>query len=295
MSIAIHHGAPGSYKTSGAIQNDLIPAILDGRLICTNIRGFDDEQRVRDNLKNVPESFKLIYINTATEEGRFKMATFFHWLPTDAYIFFDEINTIYPTTYRPSDLNKLDYPDGIDKAHDDKRPSNITEAFEMHRHYNWDMCCTTPHIRKVNSIVRASSEGAYRHKNQALVGLKGYYQEILHSADDDGKSVSNQLQMRQRRVKKNVFKLYSSTTTDKTRDTQAGRNIFLSPQVIGFFLFFFGVGVYVFSQESPIHKTVAEIDPVNHQVNIKPPKIIDNTDTLITSPTVGSNRSVNRP
>jgi len=262
MSIAIHHGPPGSYKTSGAIQDNLIPAILDGRTICTNVRGLDDEQTIRDNLKNVPESFKLIHIDTSTSEGRLKLATFFHWLPEDAYLLIDEVNTIYPTTLRPSDLALFDYPGGIDQAKIDKRPSNVTEAFEMHRHYNWDICCTTPHIRKVHAIIRGSAEGAYRHKNQAMVGLKGMYQEILHSADDDGKSKSNHLQMRQRRIKKNVFKLYKSTTTDKTRDTQAGRNIFLSPQVMGFAVIFLGVLVWLTTSKPPSVFTDTETDNI---------------------------------
>ncbi len=40
MSIKIHHGPNGSYKTSGAIQDDAVPALKDGRVIITNVRGF---------------------------------------------------------------------------------------------------------------------------------------------------------------------------------------------------------------------------------------------------------------
>nr|MVD29436.1 zonular occludens toxin [Vibrio cholerae] len=39
MSIFIHHGAPGSYKTSGALWLRLLPAIKSGRHIITNVRG----------------------------------------------------------------------------------------------------------------------------------------------------------------------------------------------------------------------------------------------------------------
>ncbi|HEJ4774917.1 TPA: hypothetical protein SMR50_006419, partial [Pseudomonas aeruginosa] len=44
MAIKIHHGPNGSYKTSGAIQDDLIPAIKKGRVIITNVRGLTRER-----------------------------------------------------------------------------------------------------------------------------------------------------------------------------------------------------------------------------------------------------------
>ena len=44
MSIKIHHGPNGSYKTSGAIQDDAVPALKDGRVIITNVRGFTLER-----------------------------------------------------------------------------------------------------------------------------------------------------------------------------------------------------------------------------------------------------------
>ena len=51
MSIKIHHGFPGSYKTSGAVQDDFIPAALAGRHIVTNVRGLDNEDRIREVLE----------------------------------------------------------------------------------------------------------------------------------------------------------------------------------------------------------------------------------------------------
>ena len=51
MSIKIHHGEPGSYKTSGAMSDDIIPILEKGRLIITNVRGFTRETV----LENFPE------------------------------------------------------------------------------------------------------------------------------------------------------------------------------------------------------------------------------------------------
>ena len=243
MSIQIHHGPPGSYKTSGAIQDTFIPAAKELRTIVTNVRGLDCGQRVSEVLE-LGEETDLIHIDTSTEAGRLKLATWFHWAPKGAFILIDEINTIYPTEWRDSKLSEFDYPGGIDKAMEDQRPATVKEAFEMHRHHNFDFCVTTPHINKVHSIIRQCSEGAYRHKNQATIGLKGIYQEIFHMADDNGKTSGCQISIKQRRVKKHVFKLYSSTSTGKTQDTISGQNVFTNFTVIGFIsLFLLGVGL----------------------------------------------------
>ncbi|WMR32586.1 zonular occludens toxin domain-containing protein, partial [Metapseudomonas otitidis] len=61
MSIKIHHGPNGSYKTSGALQDDAIPALLQGRAIITNIRGFtlDRAYTVFPDLPNTSEIINL--------------------------------------------------------------------------------------------------------------------------------------------------------------------------------------------------------------------------------------------
>ncbi|HHE5722686.1 zonular occludens toxin domain-containing protein, partial [Pseudomonas aeruginosa] len=55
MAIKIHHGPNGSYKTSGAIQDDLIPAIKKGRVIITNVRGLTRE-RIFQVMPETPSS-----------------------------------------------------------------------------------------------------------------------------------------------------------------------------------------------------------------------------------------------
>ncbi|CAA6825051.1 MAG: Unknown protein [uncultured Thiotrichaceae bacterium] len=42
MSIKIHHGPPGTSKTSDVIANDLPKVVDEGRLLITNIHGLDD-------------------------------------------------------------------------------------------------------------------------------------------------------------------------------------------------------------------------------------------------------------
>ncbi|WP_323957294.1 zonular occludens toxin domain-containing protein, partial [Aeromonas caviae] len=154
MSIKIHHGAPGSYKSSGAIHTDVIPAIKAGRYIITNVRGFSVE-RCREVLgKDVPEGFEVLYVETESQEGRDHLARFYHWAPKGAFFLVDEVQRVFPPAWRQSDLDRLDYPGGPDKAKEDGRPETIDVAFDMHRHHNWDFVLTTPNIKKVHQVIR---------------------------------------------------------------------------------------------------------------------------------------------
>jgi len=291
MSIAIHHGPPGSYKTSGAIQDNFIPAAKAGRLVVTNIRGLDSIAQVKKVLPKIPHSFDLVNIDTTTEKGRFIMARWFHWLPKGAYLLIDEINTIYPTDYRDAALKEFDYPEGLDNAKEDDKPYTVKQAFEMHRHYNWDICVTTPHINKVHAIIRQCAEGAYRHKNQAMIGLKGIYLEIFHMADDNGKSASTHLGLRNRRIKKYVFELYSSTTTGEVKDTQAGRNIFLSFPVISFVFLFFCAFLYLFNTGIPSVFKTKEASVVSEQTNI--PVVLPSDKNIVNTNRIVRNDKIN--
>ncbi|MGZ3999618.1 MAG: zonular occludens toxin domain-containing protein [Mucilaginibacter sp.] len=87
MSIKIHHGPPGSYKTSGAVMDDFVPAALAGRVVVTNVRGLNDSALVRKVLTKpssffrrdlkywpckpvtVPDTFDIIWVDTTDKRG----------------------------------------------------------------------------------------------------------------------------------------------------------------------------------------------------------------------------------
>ena len=238
MSIKIHHGPPGSYKTSGAVMDDFIPAARAGRVIVTNIRGLNDPERIRAALGDdtIPESFELHHLPTTEHDdapgNREALARWFHWLPHGALLMLDEAQMIWPKTWKDSDLSRLDYPGGIELALADNRPHNWATAFDMHRHYGWDMVLTTPNIDRLRPDVRQCSEGAYKHKNQAIIGLRGFYLEAFHMADDSGKSASDFLTLRNRRIRPEVWKLYESTATGNFSDTIAGLSILANPRIL---------------------------------------------------------------
>ncbi|MGY3923923.1 zona occludens toxin [Aeromonas jandaei] len=244
MSIKIHHGAPGSYKSSGAIHTDVIPAIKAGRHIITNVRGFTAERCKEVLGKAVPDEFKVTYIDTEAQEGRDHLARFYHWAPKGVFFLVDEVQRIFPPAWRQSDLDRLDYPGGPEVAKADGRPETIDVAFDMHRHHNWDFVFTTPNIKKVHAVIRAASETAIRHTNMKILGFGKRYKTVLHLADNSGASMSDVLQAKPfNKVPNYVFKLYDSTTTGQVTDTIAGSSILRDPKIL-FFLAVIGFCLY---------------------------------------------------
>lgn len=205
MSIKIHHGPPGSYKTAGAVHEDFVRAVLAGRHIITNVRGLEDRDKVfavLDGRKpslfskpwRVPESFKLTYLDTTDSIQMGQVRRFFHWSPDGVFFLLDEIQEIYPPDLTPAKIKELDYPEGLDAATAAGTFETLALAFEKHRHKNWDFVVTTPNISKVHKLVRGSAEAAYRHKNLAVIGaiFKGSYNETFHAPDNNGKAKTDQ-------------------------------------------------------------------------------------------------------
>lgn len=250
MSVKIHHGPPGSYKTSGAVMDDLPPAVREGRPVVTNVRGLSDRERVL-RICNGDPRFDLIHVDTTTSEGLDRLRRWFHWVPKGALLIIDEAQRIWPPDWRDSDLRKLDYPGGVEQAREDGRPETHLVAFDMHRHYNWDLVLTTPDIKKIRPEIRGVAEGAYKHRNRAMFGLKGSYLEAFHSPENNGTSANDQYSVLTRRIKPWVWQLYDSTATGEIRDTAAGRPFWRDPRVVGLGLFLVAILAYVASQPLP--------------------------------------------
>jgi zona occludens toxin len=233
MSIKIHHGPPGTYKTSGAVQDDLLPQLEKGRTIVTNIRGLTRENvfKARPDLS---ETIEIINVDTSTEEGMEKIARWFHWVPIGAFLILDEGQVIFPKEWSAKHLKEFEYPGGREKAKQDGRPFNWMEAWTQHRHYNWDIVITTPSIKYMRDDIRNAAETAFKHANLALIkipGLKGKYKESVHMATENG-SPSSCINVTSKKVKPHVFELYSSTSTGSYQDTTAGVSILTDPRIL---------------------------------------------------------------
>lgn len=256
MSVKIHHGPPGSYKTSGAVMDDFTDAVFSGRVVITNVRGLSDEQRVRDVMakafprRTVPASFELVWIDTDTEEGIFAMQSFWTWADCGAFLLIDEAQSFWPSEMRPSDWAPFALPGGVDSARIQGRPRDYADAWTRHRHFNWDIVLTTPDIKLFHTKIRSVSEAAYLHKNQALIGLKGRFLEGMHLASNNG-SDSDIMTIRQRKIPKWVFQLYQSTSTGVVSDTKAGLPIWKNPKIMGLLLFLVVIVALLVSRGDP--------------------------------------------
>ncbi|WP_437882149.1 zonular occludens toxin domain-containing protein [Pseudomonas sp. LRF_L74] len=243
MAIKIHHGANGAYKTSGAVWDDAVPAAKAGRLIITNIRGMSAE-RFERLFSDLPDSFDLMYINHETQEGMDKIRTWFQWAPRDAFLIFDEAQSLFPKSWTDKFLERFDYPGGLDAANTADRPFNFLDAWTRHRHWNWDVILTTPNIKYVHEQIRQTSEAAYEHRNLALLGnalkfiVQKDYKEAMHSAQENRAPNDGSTIVALRKIDKRVFKLSDSTATVQHLDTMTCKSAFASPRL----LLLFGIG-----------------------------------------------------
>lgn len=232
MSIVIRHGTNGAFKTATAVDAYVIPALKEGRTIVTNVRGLTREKAF-EKWPDLPESLEIINIDSASEKGKERIARWFHWVPLGALLVFDEASTLFPKAWRESDIRKLDYPGGEDQAAQDNRPPNWSTAWEMHRHYNWDVVLTTPNIKGIRDDIRGTTEMAFRHRNLGALSSKfRYIKELQHDAQKNGFSPSDAINLTTRRVSKDVFDLYDTTTTGLHQGSKAGKSLLTNPKIL---------------------------------------------------------------
>lgn len=237
MPIKIHHGPNGSFKTSGAVWDDAVQAMKEGRVIITNVRGMSAE-RCRSLFPDLPDTFDLFNIDTDTEQGLLQARTWFHWVPRGAFLIFDEPQIIFLKSWTDSALKQFDFPGGSDAAGVADRPANFLDAWTRHRHWNWDVVLCTPNIRYMRDDIRLTSEMAYLHTNLAVLGkfvkvlLRADYKEVMHSAQDNKPAIDGTI-VKFKKIDSRVFQLYDSTATGQHRDTFTGQSLFASPKVLG--------------------------------------------------------------
>ena len=237
MAIKIHHGPNGSYKTSGAIWDDAVPAAKEGRLIITNVRGVSRE-RFEKLFDDLPDSFDVLFISHESAEGLERIRTWFQWAPRNAFLIFDEAQVIFPSKWSDKYLERFDFPGGPDKAKAEDKPTDWLSAWTMHRHFNWDIILTMPNIKYLHTDIRNTSEAAYQHSNLMLLGkwmkklVSKDYKEAMHSAQENKAPTDGSNIVTLRKIDKRVFELYDSTATGLHRDTMAGKNALASSRVV---------------------------------------------------------------
>jgi zona occludens toxin len=220
MAITIVHGSNGSYKTASAVSDFFVPAVYDGRVVITNIRGLrlrDEviERLARHNPKHKPvsDNFDVIYLNHDDEQDLFRLRTFWHWAPAGALILIDEGQIIWPRSWRQSDIDKLTADDAFRRENcieGEPRPDTFLRAFTMHRHYGWDIVITTPDIGLIRPEIRDTTEAARLQQSLAFVGLSGFFRRRYHHGRHTGVSNSHIIKSEVCRVPRWIFNVYQS-------------------------------------------------------------------------------------
>lgn len=248
MPIKIYWGPPGSYKSASAVWDEVGRCAAEGRHVITNVRGMT-EQLVRENAPDCALGFKLTHLNSDDVEDLYRIRTWWHWAPPGAYIMLDEVQEIYPPDWSDKKMAALDMME--ERLIDGKKvPTECTLAFDKHRHGNWDLCFTTPHIRKVRPEIRMATEMAYQHKNLAVIGIKGRFMQSMHSAQDNGNPSDIYVQ-RMRKIPKWVFATYKSTMTGAVSDTKAGLSFLSNPRLLLALGAVAAAGTFAVSAERP--------------------------------------------
>lgn len=239
MSIKCYWGSNGSYKSASAVQYDIIPELKKGRVVITNIRGCTLENCMTQ-YPEIPGSADIIYIDTEKAGSYEKMRTWFRWAPHGALIVIDEVQLFHLKSWRDKDLEKYilridegEISERIATEHEAEalnQPYSMLEAFTKHRHFNWDLVFTTPHIKYLREDIRNTTEVCYRQANGALLGFSGRFKRSMHDADENKPKQGALTQTL--KINQKTFKCYESTKTGKTQDTRAGTNIFKSPRLL---------------------------------------------------------------
>ena len=233
MTAVIYHGPPGSYKTFSVTQDVIVPALLKGRVVVTNIRGLTSLETIEDALKiDLPDTAEILAL-PHTREGFHDIARFFHWAPKGALIVMDEGQRVYPTRLRS--LATFDYPGGKEAAESDVRPATLEDAFDQHRHHNWDIYITTTHIDKIHREIRTICEYGYRHRDVTgfVPWWRNHWKETKHDPANNGTAPSHAVgQPRVRKADKRIFKCYQSTATGIAKKSAEGKNVFKNPNCL---------------------------------------------------------------
>lgn len=249
MTSAVVHGDPGARKTATLVGQYGVPALYEGRTVVSNIRGFNDLKKIEEVYgKPLPESAELIAV-PFTRAGFLKMATFFQWAPVGALILMDEGQRVYPTSLknlRAFDCSPARETGFVDESTGEKEDiASVEEAFDCHRHMNWDVYISTTNVAKVHKEIRQVAEFGYRQKDLETVSkfmsiLLGDIKRVKHNAENSGLNDSHALSSSYHRIDKKVFQVYQSTTTGKVKGTHTKTSILAQPKLLimlGFLVF----------------------------------------------------------
>lgn len=267
MATAIHHGPPGSFKSFSLVQRFALAALLAGRTVITNIRSFSSLEKIMEHLPDhkFPSTARLYFVDTTQKDNRLLMACWYKWAPFKAMIIIDEAQRIYPDRrdFKLESLDQYQVPPGMFDIEilPEHRPEDVFTAYDMQRHFEWDIFLSTPNIAKIKREIREVAEWAYRHRSlsKLLPWLKDTWYEHQHDPENNGKAISHRVGAPRRyKADPRVFEIYQSTATGEITDSQAGTTVLSDSSIRTKLLFvvlaiLLSLGLFVFKllQHSP--------------------------------------------
>ena len=246
----------------------------EGSNCFTNIRGLDDLHRIEAALGiELPDEAEIISL-PHTREGFHQIGCFFHWAPVGDLIAMDEGQRVYSTRLRS--LSSFDLPD------DDQysgRPKTVEDAFDQHRHHNWDIYITTTNISKIHKEIRQVCEYGYRHRD--LTGFVPWWKNCWkvgkHDPSNTGTSESHMVTgFKRKKADVRYFKTYQSTATGVAVDSAENKSIFQNGKLLFYcFTIFACIFAFIGLMDSILSRGDEAVDVVEDRVVLHSEKVTE--------------------
>lgn len=247
-------GTPGSGKSYDAVRK-IIDNLRLGRIVYTNIDGFDDPQCL-EAIKSIcgfddyTLAHQLHYLSKSDAVQVWKIAK------NGSLIVLDEVHKLFSNRDWNSDKNK-----------------DFAEWASTHRHYGYDVVLLTQDIEKVDKHVRSMLEWCYYYRKVNYFGsfIKNKYTRYSYVGDDhNGKPLANKTFS----YDPTIFHCYKSYAWKDAKEVGFMQHVnilkhplfYSIPVLIGVFIYFFSRSSFatgdVLGSKKMIHKQVKPPSPV---------------------------------
>ena len=221
MSISAYVGLPRSGKSYSVVQNVIVPALKNGRVVYTNIPMNDD--LLMNDFGCIPNYFTMDDIKNNS--------FFFDELPSGIIFIIDECWELWPAGLKPANFD-LQHKEFLTK-HGHKSANG----------FSTEIILVTQDLAQIATFVRNLVEVTYRTVKLTSVGVSTRYRVDIYEGCVTGPSPSKSKKMdsRQGKYKKNIYQYYTSQTqsdglhgSEKSIDDR--KNIFSGNYFIYLFL-----------------------------------------------------------
>jgi zona occludens toxin (predicted ATPase) len=230
--ICLITGVPGSGKSLALVKRYIIPALIKGRRIYTNLDGLNDPSPnpyilALSFASGVPpEDVEKLIFSIPEKDYNRVLST----MPAGAIAVIDEAQIFWNSRDYSTDNNK-----------------NILPYFQKHRHYGHDIILATQHFEQLDSGIRRLAEIHYRLKRMRNIGLNMVVKVSVFSQglSIEVKPVASEAWT----IDKSIFGCYKSYENNKIAEVKyKSHNVFMrSPLMWVCFLFFVYFAYYVWS------------------------------------------------